>query len=367
MTESNRDDFNIKTKNALALRANHRCSFRGCGHPTSGPSDESTSATVNIGVAAHIHAAAPGGPRYLASMTSDKRSGIENGIWLCATHSALVDRDCVTYTAEILRGMKNEHENRVSTEIAGSVRHSRLAIDLVALGPSLIFTGELTAVSGTLWKIRIDHFIIGDVSDLIAISEGFDRFDPYDRYVLVDTLGDGRQLATSPSWEKVDAKYVVSCHVREAFPRTNAHALKADIAFGDDISLTKNGSITMVSGLNALPQKIRTCLSMGRGESPFHRNFGSKIREYFGLFNGSPWLSRLIKLEVIRLACIPYHQQVYGEYTPFMSVSRVNSVDLRPEASGRKGWRTFHFQLEVEGVGKWDRDIPVFVGKEQSD
>lgn len=363
MAESNRDDFNIRTKNALALRANHRCSFQGCDHPTSGPSDESPSGTVNIGVAAHIHAAAPGGPRYLASMTPDERSSIENGIWLCATHSSLVDRDCVTYTAEILHGMKLDHEHAVSTALAGSARQGQLAIDLVALGPDLIFTGDLTAVSGTLWKIRIDHFIVGNVSSLIAISEGCNRLDPYDQYVLVNALGDGRQLAASPSWEKIGISYVVSCHVREAFPRMSAHALKAELAFGDDIGLTKNGGIAMVSGLNALPQRIRICLSTARGESPFHRNFGSKIGEYWGLFNGSPWFSRLIKLEVIRQACIPYPDPISDQsYTTLMSVLRVNNVDLVPRSSEKERWRTFRFQLEVEGVGPWDKDIPVFVG-----
>lgn len=56
---SNRDDFSQKTKNALALRANYKCSFTGCGLPTSGPNDASDDAVTKIGVAAHIHAAAP--------------------------------------------------------------------------------------------------------------------------------------------------------------------------------------------------------------------------------------------------------------------------------------------------------------------
>jgi hypothetical protein len=78
MAANNRDDFSEKTKRALAQRANYRCSH--CGIATSGPSDESPDAVVSIGVAAHIHAAAPGGARYIEAMTPQERSHISNGI-----------------------------------------------------------------------------------------------------------------------------------------------------------------------------------------------------------------------------------------------------------------------------------------------
>src|ERR1700733_12739970 len=107
---SNRDEFSPRTKQAIALRASHRCSFPNCPQTTAGPSDESSEAVNMIGKAAHIHAAAPGGRRYLASMTPEQRSDISNAIWLCATHADLVDRDEVTYTADVLRTMKRDHE-----------------------------------------------------------------------------------------------------------------------------------------------------------------------------------------------------------------------------------------------------------------
>jgi hypothetical protein len=58
-----RDEFSESTKRFVALRAGHRCSFPGCLQGTVGPSDESPTAITNIGVAAHICAAAPGGIR----------------------------------------------------------------------------------------------------------------------------------------------------------------------------------------------------------------------------------------------------------------------------------------------------------------
>ncbi|WGR95801.1 hypothetical protein MTX26_08925 [Bradyrhizobium sp. ISRA443] len=46
-----------------------------------------------IGVAAHIRAAAPGGPRFDASQTPAERSSIRNALWLCGSCSILIDKN----------------------------------------------------------------------------------------------------------------------------------------------------------------------------------------------------------------------------------------------------------------------------------
>ncbi|MCP3994841.1 MAG: hypothetical protein GY722_07230, partial [bacterium] len=97
-----RDDFSARTKRDLAARAGYACSFPGCAQPTSGPSAESESASVNVGEACHIAAAAsgPGARRYDPSMSRAERSSIDNGIWMCRTHAKLIDSDEATYTVE---------------------------------------------------------------------------------------------------------------------------------------------------------------------------------------------------------------------------------------------------------------------------
>jgi hypothetical protein len=80
-----------------------------CGAATSGPQLD-PSGTLNVGVAAHIHAAAEGGPRYLPEMLPEERSSPENGLWLCQTHAKLVDNDEARFTAELLRGWKQKAE-----------------------------------------------------------------------------------------------------------------------------------------------------------------------------------------------------------------------------------------------------------------
>jgi hypothetical protein len=58
-----RDEFSKETKEIVAKRVGSRCSNPNCRRPTSGPQTHPRK-TVNIGVAAHITAAAPGGARY---------------------------------------------------------------------------------------------------------------------------------------------------------------------------------------------------------------------------------------------------------------------------------------------------------------
>lgn len=117
----------------------------------------------------------------------------------------------------------------------------------------------------------------------------------------------------------------------------------------------------MVSGLDSLPQRIKENLSMLQGESPFHPKAGSRLKEYFDAFENSPWLQRWVKLEVIRLACIPYRDIVLKtQYTPLQSVLHVNDVK-QVDAVRTTDWLKFSFSLDVQGVGPWERDIEIFV------
>ena len=65
---------------------------------------------VNIGTAAHICAAAPGGPRYDNSMSTAERSSAENGIWMCRDHGKAIDSDEKHFTTHLLREWKRQAE-----------------------------------------------------------------------------------------------------------------------------------------------------------------------------------------------------------------------------------------------------------------
>lgn len=112
-----RDEFNKATRERLAQSAGYRCSKPDCGVVTRG-ADANAQGTIDLGVAAHITAAAPGGPRYDASLSPSQRRFYENGIWLCANHAKLVDSDTCHFTIEQLRDWKGRAERRSFLEIA---------------------------------------------------------------------------------------------------------------------------------------------------------------------------------------------------------------------------------------------------------
>lgn len=111
-----RDNFSARIKQEVARRVGHRCSKPDCRAPTSGPRS-TPEGSINLGVAAHITAAAPGGPRYNPLLTSDERSSINNAIWLCQTCSQLIDKDSDRFTEHILRRWKADAESRAAREL----------------------------------------------------------------------------------------------------------------------------------------------------------------------------------------------------------------------------------------------------------
>ena len=67
-----RDDFTLQTKDLLAKRVGYRCSNPGCRQATSGPRSDPEK-SINVGFAAHISAAASGGPRYDEALSPEQR------------------------------------------------------------------------------------------------------------------------------------------------------------------------------------------------------------------------------------------------------------------------------------------------------
>lgn len=112
-----RDDFTEKTKTILAQRVSYLCSNPSCQRPTVAANSEADKVT-NIGVAAHIAAASQGGARYDASLSSEERKSISNGIWLCWNCSKFIDDDETKYPVSRLQEWKKDAEQRATERIA---------------------------------------------------------------------------------------------------------------------------------------------------------------------------------------------------------------------------------------------------------
>ena len=53
-------------------------------------------------------------------MTAEQRRHYDNGMWLCATHAALIDHDAPAYTPDALRRIKREAEDRAAANLRGT-------------------------------------------------------------------------------------------------------------------------------------------------------------------------------------------------------------------------------------------------------
>ena len=360
----NRHDFLKNTKNAVAARAGWLCSFTGCARATVGPSDESPAQVTKIGKAAHIAGAAPGpgSRRYDPSMTFEQRRDIGNAIWLCATHADLIDRDEAQYTVKVLQEMKRARE-AAQAEAVRNGSFGEAGSDLLAIGPDIVCTGEQQEISADMWTLRLNHFLIGDWQQLANYIDGFAQLKALDRYVLSINLGDGREFSAAPVMSRMTGALTLQCPVASAFSRIDAQKLGSSMAMHpdtNDLFVDSSGNIARVSGLAALPQYIRSALSMQRGESVFAPKAGVRFFEYFEQYSDSYWLDRLMTLDVIRQAAVPIRSFGVGRHTPLQCVKRVRSFELlsRLPENNRLLVRA---DFEVQGVGHWQHDFSIYL------
>lgn len=125
-----RDKFTKDVINSLRNRVANRCSNPKCRVPTTGPAGKYK--INNIGIAAHITAASPKGPRYDPSISSIDRSSFDNGIWLCANCSVDIDKDTEKYTVTLLKEWKYESERFARQELGKKLPDNNETIDTVA-------------------------------------------------------------------------------------------------------------------------------------------------------------------------------------------------------------------------------------------
>ncbi len=141
-----RDDFSEPTKRKLAGRAGYVCSVPECRRPTHGAALGSDSAVSIVGVAAHITAASPGGPRYDSSLTPEARRSLHNGIWCCANHAKQIDSDAAQFPVERLRKWKGEAEADSHQALLAGERPPG-AIDRVVLDDDAVDQAQLLGLS----------------------------------------------------------------------------------------------------------------------------------------------------------------------------------------------------------------------------
>jgi hypothetical protein len=151
----NRAEFSAATRKVLAERAGYQCSVLNCGRSTVGPGRGQS--VVNIGMAAHIYAASPGGPRGTGGLSVAERSEPENGIWCCYTHGKAIDSNSGTgFSAIQLRAWKRLHEARKNAEVFGFPQDNLGLVESISVN-----SAPVSALTGKKFDLGMRNIITG--------------------------------------------------------------------------------------------------------------------------------------------------------------------------------------------------------------
>lgn len=153
VTNAQRDNFPRRVVDALGRRVSFHCSNPECWVQTIGAALNPLD-ILNIGVAAHITAAAVGGPRFDAKLTSAERSDYSNGIWLCQNCAKMVDNDPVTFSVYTLRKWKWAAEQRANREVGrptSVIEAARVVTQRFKTAAELTATPEASAITHALF------------------------------------------------------------------------------------------------------------------------------------------------------------------------------------------------------------------------
>lgn len=105
---NNRDNFTQATIDKLSRKVANLCSNPECRILVMSAKAQGNQGVANLGVAAHICAASPNGPRYDSAMTTEERKHENNGIWLCQNCARLIDIEPDNHPKELLLEWKSE-------------------------------------------------------------------------------------------------------------------------------------------------------------------------------------------------------------------------------------------------------------------
>jgi tetratricopeptide (TPR) repeat protein len=194
-----RDNFKQAVVRILANRAGHRCSNPDCRRETSGP-QLTNGGSVNIGVAAHISAAAPGGPRFDPEKSQAARSSAANGIWLCQSCAKLVDSDEEHFTIALLLNWKTAAEHLARSRLHTPARPQ------IDDEPILFIPSTDPAVSWLPFSARSTAFV-GRDTEVAKLADFLNSDRKFSWWLITGAAGTGKSrlvlefcLNAKPAW-----------------------------------------------------------------------------------------------------------------------------------------------------------------------
>lgn len=363
MSNVKRDDFTSSVKRTMADRVSWKCSFPECGKNTVGPNSGDPTKKINNGIAAHIHAAAPEGPRYNPQMTSDERRHISNGIWMCRDHGNLIDADYTEYSASTLRDWKSQAEKRASDSLKLPAQEAvKKGTTLIQLGDEIVYFSHWNAIHSQGWGFELVAPFVGDTELLNKYILEFRSLPENKQYVVVESQGDARKILDSKIEVSSEGKYILFLRVDNKPTPTNPHDLGMDLRVGDtgDISFL-GGDLETVAGIDNAKQMISICMSTIKDEMGGVNELGSLVAHYYNEYKDDlEVFSKLILLELIRLSLIPIRRSKGAKLPSLHFVKRFLNVDIKSTELVR-GRLKAHVELEWGNGELWAGEIPIFV------
>lgn len=192
---NNRDDFSSSTKELLANRVGRRCSNPNCRKLTCGANDDPTKIT-NIGVAAHICAAAQGGPRFDPNMSAEERKSSYNGIWLCQNCAKLIDSDTKRFTVELLSAWKQIAEEYAITEVCSNATMQNADNDISLINFFVQCFDRPAFQDNINQEGRMEDFDKAIEDTIIALNTGILRT----RDGVIIKQSEGKSAVNNPMW-----------------------------------------------------------------------------------------------------------------------------------------------------------------------
>lgn len=98
---------------------------------------------ISGGMAAHIYAASPSGPRGTGGLSAAERREPENGIWTCYFHGKAIDSDSGgAFSADQLKAWKRLHEARKNAEMTGAAQDRFGLVESISVNSAPALTGR---------------------------------------------------------------------------------------------------------------------------------------------------------------------------------------------------------------------------------
>ena len=367
MSSSNRDNFNPSTRKIMAERVGWKCSFPSCGINTVGPNSDSNTKSINNGIAAHICAAAPNGSRYNKDMSRNERRDISNGIWLCRHHANLIDADDSEYSPETLRAWKMAAENRAAESLRVPTNEGIPdESTLLQLGSGIVFHATWEQVNHRSWSFVLIQPETGSLETLRYYVLSLDSLTESEAYVVIESQGDARRVNNISLRKSQSSQQVLEVCVQNRLPPTDPNKFGSNLKLGNDGDLCiEGGNLALVRGVESAKQQIMCAMGVAKGEIIGSEEVGSLASVYFAKYGDDlGLLSRLIKLELIRLSLIPVSRQFEkNEPKPSLHfVKRFVNVNIASRELSH-GRLSAAVDLEWGNGEYWSGDVPIFVSQ----